>query len=274
VVSPEERELVVKAVEYSVWARWYALGKARAYALAALVLKLSYLLELAGALLAGERRRAAALAYLFDLAEFDLYMDTFEVGIDCIGAEKPLGRAYALLGQLALEAERRGLGGLAEYLRLRARLQLLTGEALNLLFGIATRDYHASSTGADALFTAWALWGEWLYSEEGWEWRNRASEELARAALAEALGRAPPGRTRELLRRYAEELAPHARAVRSPLPPRALNPILRVDAEAARLLEEVGKLRYPERAEELEQRAREVALGGGRQGARRGRSPG
>jgi len=47
-----------------------------------------------------------------------------------------------------------------------------------------------------------------------------------------------------------------------------------VDAEAARLLEEVGKLRYPERAEELEQRAREVALGGGRRGARRGRSPG
>jgi hypothetical protein len=64
------------------------------------------------------------------------------------------------------------------------------------------------------------------------------------------------------------------RAVKSPLPPRALNPILRVDAEAVRLLEEVGKLRYPERAEELEQRAREVALGGERRGSRRGQGPG
>jgi hypothetical protein len=60
------------------------------------------------------------------------------------------------------------------------------------------------------------------------------------------------------------------RAVKSPLPPRALNPILRVDAEAVRLLEELRELRYPERAEELEQRAREVALGG----ERRGQGPG
>jgi hypothetical protein len=63
------------------------------------------------------------------------------------------------------------------------------------------------------------------------------------------------------------------RAVRSPLPPRALNPILRVDAEAVKALEELRELRYPERAEELEQRAREVALGR-RRGVRRGRSPG
>jgi hypothetical protein len=251
----EERELIVKAVEYSVWARWYALAAAHAYARAALVLKLSYLIELADALLAGERRLAAALAYLFELAEFDLYMDTFQVGIGCIGVEKPLGRAYALLGQLALEAERKGARELAEYLRTRAKLQLLTGEALHLLFGIATRDYYASSTGANAPFAAWASWDEWVYSEEGTEWKNGVSRELMRAALAEAYGKAPPGRVRELLRRYAEELAAHVRSVRRPLP-HALNPILKADAEAAKLLEEVGKLRYPERAEELMRRAR------------------
>jgi hypothetical protein len=253
----EERELIVKAVEYSVWARWYALAAARAYARAALVLKLSYLIELADALLAGDAKRAAALARLFELAEFDLYMDTFQVGVGCIGVEKPLGRTYALLGQLALEAERRGARELAEYLRVRAKLQLLTGEALHLLFGIATRDYHASFTDVSALLAPWASWDEWMYSEEACEWKNRVSQELMRAALAEALGRAPPNRVRELLRRYAEELAAHVRSVWRPLP-RAVNPILKADAEAARLLEEVGKLRYLERAEELE---REIAMG-------------
>jgi len=81
-----------------------------------------------------------------------------------------------------------------------------------------------------------------------------------RAALAEALGRAPPNRVRELLRRYAEELVPRVRSVWHPLP-RALDPILKVDAEAARLLEEAGELCYPERAEELERAAREIAMG-------------
>jgi hypothetical protein len=252
----EERELIVKAVEYSVWARWYALAAAYAYARASLVLKLSYLIELVDALLAGERRLAAALAYLFELAEFDLYMDTFQVG-ECLGVEKPLGRAYALLSQLALEAERKGARELAEYLRVRAKLQLLTGEALHLLFGIATRDYHASFTRAKDFLAPWASWDEWVYGEEACEWKNRVSQELMRAALAEALGRAPPNRVRELLRRYAEELAAHVRSVWRPLP-YAVNPILKVDAEAARLLEEVGKLRYLERAEELE---RELAPG-------------
>jgi hypothetical protein len=252
----EERELIIKTVEYSVWARWYALAAAHAYARASLVLKLSYLLELADALLAGDAKRAAALAYLFELAEFDLYMDTFQVG-ECLGVEKPLGRAYALLGQLALEAERRGARELAEYLRARAKLQLLTGEALHLLFGIATRDYHASFTHVSALLAPWASWDEWVYSEEGTEWKNGASRELMRAALAEAYGKAPPGRVRELLRRYAEELAPRVRSAWRPLP-HAVNPILKADAEAARLLEKVRELRYPERAEEM---ARASALG-------------
>lgn len=256
----EERELIVKAVEYSVWARWYALAAARAYARAALVLKLSYLLELADAVLAGDAKRAAALAYLFELAEFDLYMDTFEVGFGCLGVEKPLGRAYAVLGQLALEAERGGARELAEYLRVRAKLQLLTGEALHLLFGIATRDYRASYTRAKDFLAPWASWDEWVYGEEAREWKNRVSQELMRAALAEALGRAPPNRVRELLHRYAGELAAHVRSVWRPLP-YAVNPILKVDAEAARLLEEAGELRYPERAEELERAAREIAMG-------------
>jgi hypothetical protein len=43
--------------------------------------------------------------------------------------------------------------------------------------------------------------------------------------------------------------------VRRPLP-HAVNPILKADAEAAKLLEEAGELRYPERAEELMRRAR------------------
>jgi hypothetical protein len=116
-----------------------------------------------------------ALARLFELAEFDLYMDTFGVGSGCLGVEKPLGRTYAPLGQLALEAERRGARELAEYLRVRAKLQLLTGEALRALFEIATRDYHASFTGVNALLAPWASWDEWMYSEEGTEWKNRVS---------------------------------------------------------------------------------------------------
>jgi hypothetical protein len=252
-------ERVKSALKYSVLARIFALGSGPAYLRSALVLKLSYLLELADALLAGDAKRAAAAARLYDEARFDLYMDTFIVYTPHVGVERIVGRSFEELGRLALEAERAGARRLAEYLKLQAKLAFISGEALRVLFEIAERDYHASSTGADAPFTAWALWDEWMYSEEGTEWKNRVSRELMLAAVAEAYGKAPLGRTRELMRGYARELAPRVRAVRSPLPPRALDPILKADAEAAKLLEKAEELRYPERVEEIEREAREIA---------------
>jgi hypothetical protein len=251
-------ERVRRALVYSVRARIFALGSGPAYLRSALVLKLSYLLELADALLAGDAKRAAALAYLYELAEFDLYMDTFIVYTSHVGVERLIGRGFEELGQLALEAERAGARRLAEYLKLQAKLAFIAGEALRTLFEIAKRDYHASFTGVNAFLAPWAWWDEWVYSE-GTEWKNRVSRELMLAAVAEAYGKAPLGRTRELMRRYARELAPRARAVRSPLPPCALNPILKVDAEALKALEKARELRYPERAEEIEREAREIA---------------
>jgi hypothetical protein len=251
-------ERVKRAVGYSVLARIFALGSGPAYLRSALVLKLSYLLELADALLAGDAKRAAALAYLYELAEFDLYMDTFIVYTPHVGVERLIGRGFEELGRLALEAERAGARRLAEYLKLQAKLAFIAGEALRVLFEIAERDYHASFTGVNAFLAPWAWWDEWVYSEEGTEWKNGASRELMLAAVAEAYGKAPPGRTRELMRRYARELAAHVRAVRSPLP-RALDPILKVDAEALKALEKARELRYPERAEEIDRAAREIA---------------
>jgi len=253
-----------------------ALLESWAFARTLLALRVAYLLELVDVALCvddGERRYrlAAALGRILDDVEFFLYDDCFKWYWDS-GSRAPyslharlLGLCFEEMGKLAEELEREGLREFAEYYRRYAQLALLAGRAVELFNTIAQR----STRGIGAYWrVSWDEWGCKAFSLDS-EWGKRVELDLVGAAA-----RGDLERLRELLRKYAEELAQHVdydwwrprdlppevveqrRRRYRPLPSFFLDPFLKADAEAVKALEELRELRPLERVREVTEEMR------------------
>jgi hypothetical protein len=274
------RLLLRKGEELGEYARrriTQALLESLAFARTLLALRVVYLLELADVILSvddGERRYrlAAALGRIHDDVAFFLYDDCFKWYWDS-GSRAPyslharlLGLCYEEMGKLARELEREGLREFADYYRRYAQLTLLAGRAVELVNTIA--EHAARGTGA-YWWVSWDEWGRKAFSLDS-EWGKRVELDLVGAAARD------PQRLRELLRKYAEELAQHVdydwwrppnlppevveqkRRRYHPLPRFFFDPFLKADAEAARALEELRELRPLERVREVTEEMRRV----------------
>jgi len=256
-----------------------ALLESLAFARILVAFRVAYLLELVDLALSvdegGQRfRLAAALGYIHDEVARFLYKDCFK-GYWNRGASRVLyslharllGLCYEEMSKLASELEREGLREFAEYYRRWARLALLAGRAVELVNVIA---YRTCSTGTGACM--WGSWDKWAWTAffEN-EWGERVILELVGAAAREDVGK-----LRELLRKYAEELAQHVvfdegapwnlppevaeqkRRRYHPLPGLSFFPILKVDEQAAEALEELRELRPLERVREVTEEMKRV----------------
>lgn len=256
-----------------------ALLESWAFARTLLALRVAYLLELADLTLRvddGERRfrLAAALGYIHDEVQSFVYKDCFKEYWDRGASRVPyslharlLGLCYEEMSKLASELEREGLREFAEYYRRWARLALLAGRAVELVNAIAYRTRSAGWTGA----WWWASWDKWALTAffEN-EWGERVILDLVGAAARD------PQRLRELLRKYAEELAQHVvfdegaprdlppevaeqrRHRYHPLPGSSFIPFFKVDEEAVKALEELRELRPLERVREVTEEMKRV----------------
>jgi hypothetical protein len=255
-----------------------ALLESLAFARTLLALHVAYLLELADVILRvddGERRYrlAAALGRILDDVEFFLYDDCFKWYWDS-GARAPyslharlLGLCFEEMGKLAGELEREGLHEFAEYYRRYAQLALLAGRAVEHFSTIAQR----SARGTGAYWrVSWDEWGRKAFSLDS-EWGKRVELDLVGAAARGNLEL-----LRELLRKYAEELAQHVdydwwtppdlppevverkRHRYHPLPSFFFDPFLKADAEATKALEELRELRPLERVREVTEEMKRV----------------
>lgn len=250
-----------------------ALLEALAFARTLLALRVAYLLELADALLKEDWRErlklSVALGRILDDVTFFLYDDCFKWYWDSESHApyslhaRLLGLCYEEMGKLARELEREGLREFADYYRRYAQLVLLAGRAVELVNTIAERARASGSTLADC-YVKWDEWGYRAFSIDS-EWRKRVELDLVGAAA-----RGDLERLRELLRKYAEELAQHVVLDFGPpfpigflfkqrLGEALLNPFLRVDEEAVKALEELRELRPLERVREITEEMKRVA---------------
>jgi hypothetical protein len=257
-----------------------ALLESLAFARILVALRVAYLLELVDLALrvdGGERRfrLAATLGYIHDEVTRFVYKDCFKEYWDRGASRVPyslharlLGLCYEEMSKLASGLEREGLREFAEYYRHWARLALLAGRAVELVNAIAYRTCSAGWTGA----CMWGSWDKWAWTAffEN-EWGERVILELVEAAAREDVGK-----LRALLRKYAEELAQHAvfdegapwdlppevaeqrRRRYHPLPGLSFFPILKVDEQAVKALEELRELRPLERVREVTEEMRLV----------------